>query len=219
MFVCKLFDVLTPFTVGLIYLMYLSFDLIAIHKPNTSRPANSERYLICKWKKQDNEIGGIVNYLASCHVAFWKMKLQNDGEATESKMQDILELVPLDVLKKNKEFFDYILLSNTRYGNQILLLRQLCIFWLHEINEFYSDFFSLAKQQAENLKRIVQCVRDPTLKDPRQAQLRQTLFDMWRIPTGNNFKAHSEVRGPDVVLKEILGANTTAGKNWFYGNL
>ncbi|VDK55252.1 unnamed protein product, partial [Gongylonema pulchrum] len=42
-FVCKLFDIFTPFSVGLIYLMYIVFERISIHKPNTSRPANSER--------------------------------------------------------------------------------------------------------------------------------------------------------------------------------
>ena len=42
-FVCKLFDVFTPFSVGLIYLMYRCFDRVCLHKPNSSRPANSER--------------------------------------------------------------------------------------------------------------------------------------------------------------------------------
>jgi hypothetical protein len=42
-FVCKLFDLFTPFSVGLVYLMYKSFQRISILKPNTSRPANSER--------------------------------------------------------------------------------------------------------------------------------------------------------------------------------
>jgi len=42
-FVCKLFDIFTPFSVGLVYLMYRTFNQISIHKPVTSRPANSER--------------------------------------------------------------------------------------------------------------------------------------------------------------------------------
>jgi cap1 methyltransferase len=50
-FVVKLFDLFTPFSVSLIYLMYKCFKKICICKPNTSRPANSERYLVCKWKK------------------------------------------------------------------------------------------------------------------------------------------------------------------------
>ena len=42
-FVCKLFDVFTPFSVGLVYLMYRSFNHVTLIKPVTSRPANSER--------------------------------------------------------------------------------------------------------------------------------------------------------------------------------
>ena len=36
-FVCKIFDLFTPFSVGLVYLMYRSFERVSIHKPNTSR--------------------------------------------------------------------------------------------------------------------------------------------------------------------------------------
>lgn len=44
-FVCKVFDLFTPFSAGLVYLMYRAFKEICIFKPNTSRPANSERYI------------------------------------------------------------------------------------------------------------------------------------------------------------------------------
>lgn len=42
-FVCKVYDTLTSFTVGLIYLMYASFSSIAICKPAAVRPACSEQ--------------------------------------------------------------------------------------------------------------------------------------------------------------------------------
>ena len=44
-FLCKLFDVFTPFSVGCVYLMYRAFKHVCIFKPVTSRPANSERYV------------------------------------------------------------------------------------------------------------------------------------------------------------------------------
>ncbi|TPP62760.1 Cap-specific mRNA (Nucleoside-2'-O-)-methyltransferase 1 [Fasciola gigantica] len=47
-FLTKLFDVFTEFSVGLIYLIGQLFEEVAIIKPVTSRPANSERYLFCK---------------------------------------------------------------------------------------------------------------------------------------------------------------------------
>ena len=43
-FVCKVFDMFTPFSVGLFYLLYRCFERVCIFKPVTSRPANSERY-------------------------------------------------------------------------------------------------------------------------------------------------------------------------------
>lgn len=60
-FVTKLFDLFTPFSIGLVYLMYKCFKQVCIVKPNTSRPANSERYLVCKWKKPNTE--AIQSYL------------------------------------------------------------------------------------------------------------------------------------------------------------
>jgi len=45
-FMCKLFDVFTRFSVGLVYLMYRAFEHVALFKPVTSRPANSERYAV-----------------------------------------------------------------------------------------------------------------------------------------------------------------------------
>jgi cap1 methyltransferase len=42
-FVCKLFDVFTPFTAELLYILYCHFDKFTLLKPFSSRPANSER--------------------------------------------------------------------------------------------------------------------------------------------------------------------------------
>ncbi|CAH8847177.1 unnamed protein product [Trichobilharzia szidati] len=47
-FLMKLYDTFTEFTTGLIYAMGYLFEEIFIVKPVTSRPANSEKFLICK---------------------------------------------------------------------------------------------------------------------------------------------------------------------------
>nr|CDS26052.2 cap specific mRNA [Hymenolepis microstoma] len=46
-FITKLFDTFTDFTVDLLWLMCHVFKKIYVVKPITSRPANSERYLVC----------------------------------------------------------------------------------------------------------------------------------------------------------------------------
>ncbi|KAK8734440.1 hypothetical protein OTU49_005807 [Cherax quadricarinatus] len=99
-FVCKLFDVFTTFSVGLVYLMYRCFKYVCLHKPNTSRPANSERYIICKWKRDD--VDNVYRYLFE----------MNERLIGLSSSMDVTELVPLEHLRAEKEFFDYICTSN-----------------------------------------------------------------------------------------------------------
>lgn len=50
-FVIKIFDIFYKSTVDIIYLLSLYFKEVNIVKPNTSRPANSEKYLVCKYFK------------------------------------------------------------------------------------------------------------------------------------------------------------------------
>ncbi|KAJ6239170.1 cap-specific mRNA (nucleoside-2'-o-)-methyltransferase 1 [Anaeramoeba flamelloides] len=47
-FVCKVFDLLHPFTVGLLYILSANFEKFSIVKPYSSRPANSEKYIVCQ---------------------------------------------------------------------------------------------------------------------------------------------------------------------------
>ena len=47
-FVCKFFDIYTIETVKLLYFLSCFYEKVYISKPYTSRPANSEKYIICK---------------------------------------------------------------------------------------------------------------------------------------------------------------------------
>jgi 23S rRNA U2552 (ribose-2'-O)-methylase RlmE/FtsJ len=53
-FILKIFDVFTQATIDLLYLLSTLYTKIYIIKPNTSRTANSERYIICKNFKLNN---------------------------------------------------------------------------------------------------------------------------------------------------------------------
>lgn len=113
-FVCKLFDIFTPFSVGLVYLMYQCFEQISIIKPNSSRPANSERYLVCKWKKADTST--ICSYL----------NLINNLLNEQSNDQDVMEIADLETMMLDEEFINYIRQSNDSIGrNQIIGLRKI----------------------------------------------------------------------------------------------
>ena len=53
-FVLKIFDVFTKATVDILYMLSCLYDQVYIIKPNTSRYANSEKYVVCKGFKLYN---------------------------------------------------------------------------------------------------------------------------------------------------------------------
>ena len=48
-FILKVFDIFTETSIHLLYLLSLFYSEIYIYKPKTSRPTNSEKYIICKY--------------------------------------------------------------------------------------------------------------------------------------------------------------------------
>lgn len=54
-FVIKVFDTVTELTAQLLWITSLCFDKITLFKPISSRPANTEKYLICEGKKKGTE--------------------------------------------------------------------------------------------------------------------------------------------------------------------
>lgn len=105
-FVCKLFDLFTSFSVGLVYLMYRIFDEVYIFKPVTSRPANSERYVVCKGLRPN--IQDVLEHMFNANVRINKMKNQD--------IDDVMEIVPLHILLEDEEFSSYMVDSNDRIG-------------------------------------------------------------------------------------------------------
>lgn len=53
-FILKVFDTFTDITIDLIYLLSNVYDSVFIVKPHTSRPANSEKYIVCKNFRVEN---------------------------------------------------------------------------------------------------------------------------------------------------------------------
>jgi 23S rRNA U2552 (ribose-2'-O)-methylase RlmE/FtsJ len=46
-FICKVFDLFTTTMMRILYLLFINFEEVYFYKPETSRPANSEKYLVC----------------------------------------------------------------------------------------------------------------------------------------------------------------------------
>lgn len=87
-----------------------SIDLFAVGiiKPNSSRPANSERYLVCNNYHVNETTQAVKEYLRKVVDKLWELR--------EEKERDIVEIVPQDILINDKDFFGYIHESNTRYS-------------------------------------------------------------------------------------------------------
>ena len=118
-FVLKVFDTFTAFSIGLLYLLYCSFNAITIVKPYTSRPANSERYIFCKEYKGRLECQDIIKHLE--HVNF----LMNDDQSKRIEF-----LVDVNHMQSDQRFWTYI--DNTIYqlaveqNKQLLKLIEYC---------------------------------------------------------------------------------------------
>uniref|UniRef100_A0A915K602 Cap-specific mRNA (nucleoside-2'-O-)-methyltransferase 1 n=1 Tax=Romanomermis culicivorax TaxID=13658 RepID=A0A915K602_ROMCU len=166
--VCKLFDVFTPFSAGLLYLMWRSFDKICLHKPHTSRPANSERYVLA-FGFLGRNCQQIIDHL-------WAANLEYDRLSQEELVDsDVLELVPLNVLRESESFCDYLTQSNEKMAKrQILFLNKYKIF-----------------------------ARNKMLYDQRQADIRSKCLTYWHIP--DMLRPNSRGYGAENRLRELLG--------------
>ncbi|KAI1240656.1 hypothetical protein IHE44_0009092 [Lamprotornis superbus] len=137
-FVCKTFDLFTPFSVGLVYLLYCCFERVCIFKPVTSRPANSERYVVCKGLKSGIE--DVRSYLFTVNIRL--NQLRNSDV-------DVNLIVPLKVIKDNQDFYNYIVQSNENHC-------KVQIKALAKIRAFVQDTTLVEPRQAEIRKECLQ---------------------------------------------------------------
>ena len=120
-YLCKFFDLFSTPILKIIYILYSYFDSITIIKPKTSRPANSEKYILCKgfkgitFKEKNNLIKLLENY-------------------KENKYYDIN-------INLDEEFINSMKHYNTWYvNNQILYLdKVLNLFEEKKLNEEYVE--------------------------------------------------------------------------------
>uniref|UniRef100_A0A1I8ISP4 Cap-specific mRNA (nucleoside-2'-O-)-methyltransferase 1 n=1 Tax=Macrostomum lignano TaxID=282301 RepID=A0A1I8ISP4_9PLAT len=174
-FLCKLFDIFTEFSAGLMYLLYLAFDQFALFKPATSRPANSERYVICRgYRKQQSE--SIVQYLLLVNAEINLLKVEA-VHLPQSERQDVQGLVSLDVLKADRAFSDYLTESNDTLG-------RMQIVGLSKIHHFYDN---------------------PGMKDTRQEDTRTECLQFWGIPDEKRGEKVLGKENPTVLISQLIG--------------
>ena len=132
-FACKLFDCFLPFTVSLLWVMWRCWEGVAIVKPNQSRPANSERFVICRGRRSEEEVQEWREYLIAVNEMIEEQKqTRQSRRKEESKVGDeadrgdkrkgeaeegehdmaVVCVVPEEVVMADGEFMSYMRQSN-----------------------------------------------------------------------------------------------------------
>ena len=106
--VIKIFDMYTKLTVKLIYLITVLYEEVYIYKPLTSRPANSEKYIIAKNFKGIDE-----TYLKTLYgiVRLWSSIESNNLYITDLFSEDIPDSFKTVLENYNKQFIEKQLFS------------------------------------------------------------------------------------------------------------
>lgn len=86
----------------------------------------------------------------------WKNSLKNQED-------EILEMVPLNIMKRDRSFFNYICNSNNEIG----------------------------KNQIVGLMKIAAYAHDSELHEPKQAEIRKQCLQLWKLPDENRKKVSS----------------------------
>lgn len=131
-FLCKLFNIYTNFSVGLLYLLSFCFKSISIVKPHSSRAANSEKYIICE---NFTENLNILSHLEKIHQTMYnKNEMGFVNRIVDLKDSCFIEWITSALL----EFHDIQTVSLTKYVKPI---NELLFNHISEANTHYSSKF------------------------------------------------------------------------------
>jgi 23S rRNA U2552 (ribose-2'-O)-methylase RlmE/FtsJ len=139
-FILKVFDVFTQTSINLLYLLSLCYNEVYIYKPKTSRPTNSEKYVICKNFVLSNENKEII--LNKLNVLYKKIK------STKSKYIsfELFEKIPSEFKEKIKYMNSNLLNKQCKNINYAV---SLC-----ENDEFLSKYDNPLEVYVEKRKNV-----------------------------------------------------------------
>eukprot|EP01006_Ploeotia_vitrea_P027156 TRINITY_DN60020_c0_g2_i1.p1 TRINITY_DN60020_c0_g2~~TRINITY_DN60020_c0_g2_i1.p1 ORF type:complete len:724 (+),score=68.22 TRINITY_DN60020_c0_g2_i1:41-2212(+) len=196
-FVCKLFDLYSEFTIGLLYILWTSFAEVALVKPFSSRPANSEKYIVCKNKllpptfsppptvddptDDDQDVS-----LAEKIRKSWKdgnictyLHLVNINLQHTVKFGDLKEGTYKDQVAHNEQLQEKLTAQGDIAG---VVVREAI-----EKNERFKRWLTNANNkfctdQVEHLKRIVKYIEDPSGPTAHQLVVAQRYCHHYAMP-------------------------------------
>ena len=119
-FVCKVFDLFSFTMVQILYIISGCFESVYIYKPETSRPANSEKYLICMYYK-NNLSQDMLNKLLEI-IELWNNHTQNMNEEDSIFFKNIK--VDNNFIKRLNEYNEKYMDTQMFYLNYTINLAQ-----------------------------------------------------------------------------------------------
>ena len=137
-FILKIFDIFTQATIDILYILSSIYEKCYIIKPNTSRNANSEKYVVCKLFKLDDP-HELINKL----ISFFNVQNSNT----------IVRLLTINI--------PYIYINKLEDINAILGQQQLenILYTLHLLDNNKSD--KLENIKKNNIQKCVQwCIKN-----------------------------------------------------------
>jgi hypothetical protein len=103
-FILKVFDIFTETSINLLYLLTICYKQVYIYKPKTSRPTNSEKYIICKnFRLNDIQKNHIISSLDNC---YHKIKKSNKKYISLSLFKSIPQFFVDKIYNINKILLD-----------------------------------------------------------------------------------------------------------------
>lgn len=139
-FILKVFDILTETSINLLYLLFQCYQEVYIYKPKTSRPTNSEKYIICKYFNLKDDVK--ANYLDSLKIL------------SENIMSSKTKFVSFKLFDNISTSF----LDNVKIMNNYLLDKQ-CLHLENAIElcndqEFLDNYESRLEESLENRREV-----------------------------------------------------------------
>jgi 23S rRNA U2552 (ribose-2'-O)-methylase RlmE/FtsJ len=150
-FILKIFDIFTQATIDILYILSSLYEKCYIIKPNTSRNANSEKYIVCKVFKA-SDTSELINKL----VAFFNF----------SNTKTITRILNIKI--------PYLYINKLEDINAILGQQQLenILYTLHLLDNNKSDKLELIKKN--NIQKCIQwCIKNslPYYKNINQSNI------------------------------------------------
>jgi hypothetical protein len=139
-FILKVFDIFTETSIHLLYLLNTMYESVYIYKPKTSRPTNSEKYIICKNFNADKD------YLADVKNTLYQLSDSLKRKQLRFATFTLFKSIPPQFIEKIKECNTILLDKQCFYLDKAIVL---C-----ENKDFITNYDNELTKSIERRKRI-----------------------------------------------------------------